>query len=130
MSKYAFGKTVNMSFEQATEAVTQALAKEGFGVLTEIDVAATLKKKLGLERPPYKILGACNPQFAARALEMEPQIGALLPCNVVVRQGADGKTVVEFMDPDAVLGLVGRPEIAPIATEVRARLVRVLQALS
>jgi len=129
MSKYAFGKTVNMSFEKATEAVTQALAKEGFGVLTEIDVAATLKKKLGLERPPYKILGACNPQFAARALEMEPQIGALLPCNVVVRQGADGKTVVEFMDPNAVLGLVGRPEVAPIAAEVRARLVRVMEAL-
>jgi uncharacterized protein (DUF302 family) len=129
MSKYAFGKTVSMSFEQATEALTQALAKEGFGVLTEIDVAATLKKKLGLERPPYKILGACNPQFAARALEMEPQIGALLPCNVVVRQGADGKTVVEFMDPNAVLGLVGRPEVAPIAAEVRARLVRVMEAL-
>jgi len=129
MSKYAFGKTVNLSFEQATEAVTQALAKEGFGVLTEIDVAATLKKKLGIERAPYKILGACNPQFAARALEMEPQIGALLPCNVVVRQGADGKTVVEFMDPDAVLGLVGRPEIAPIAAEVRARLERVMAAL-
>ena len=129
MSKYAFGKTVNMPFEQATAAVTQALAKEGFGVLTEIDVAATLKKKLGLERPPYKILGACNPQFAARALEMEPQIGALLPCNVVVRQGADGKTVVEFMDPNAVLGLVGRPEVAPIAAEVRARLVRVMEAL-
>jgi uncharacterized protein (DUF302 family) len=129
MSKYAFGKTVGMSFEQATEAVTRALAKEGFGVLTEIDVAATLKKKLGLERPPYKILGACNPQFAARALEIEPQIGALLPCNVVVRQGADGKTVVEIMDPDAVLGLVGRPEVAPIAAEVRARLERVLQAL-
>ena len=129
MSKYAFGKTVGLSFEQATEAVTQALAKEGFGVLTEIDVAATLKKKLGLERPPYKILGACNPQFAARAVEMEPQIGALLPCNVVVRQGADGKTVVEFMDPNAVLGLVGRPEVAPIAAEVRARLVRVMEAL-
>ncbi len=129
MSKYAFGKTVDLTFEQATEAVTQALAREGFGVLTEIDVAATLKKKLGLERPPYKILGACNPQFAARALEMEPQIGALLPCNVVVRQGADGKTVVEFMDPNAVLGLVGRPEVAPIAAEVRARLERVLAAL-
>ncbi|MDH4095702.1 MAG: DUF302 domain-containing protein [Betaproteobacteria bacterium] len=129
MSKYAFGKTVALSFEQATEAVTQALAKEGFGVLTEIDVAATLKKKLGIERAPYKILGACNPQFAAKALEAEPQIGALLPCNVVVRQAADGKTVVEFMDPDAVLGLVGRPEIAPIAAEVRARLQRVLQAL-
>ena len=129
MSKYAFGKTVALSQEQAIQAVTQALAKEGFGVLTEIDVAATLKKKLGIERPPYKILGACNPQFAARALEMEPQIGALLPCNVVVRQDAGGKTVVEFMDPDAVLGLVGRPEIAPIAAEVRARLVRVLGAL-
>jgi uncharacterized protein (DUF302 family) len=129
MSKYAFGKTVALTQEQAIEAVTQALAKEGFGVLTEIDVAATLKKKLGLERPPYRILGACNPQFAARALEAEPQIGALLPCNVVVRQGADGKTIVEFMDPDAVLGLVGRPEIAPIAAEVRARLARVLQAL-
>ena len=130
MSKYAFGKTVAMTQEQAVQAVTQALAGEGFGVLTEIDVAATPKKKLGLERPPYKILGACNPQFAARALEMEPQIGALLPCNVVVRQGADGKTVVEFMDPDAVLGLVGRPEVAPIAAEVRARLVRVMQALN
>jgi len=129
MSKYAFGKTVAMTQEQAVQAVTQALAGEGFGVLTEIDVAATLKKKLGLERPPYKILGACNPQFAARALEMEPQIGALLPCNVVVRQGADGKTVVEFMDPNAVLGLVGRPEVAPIAAEVRARLVRVMEAL-
>ena len=129
MSKYAFGKTVGLSFEQATAAVTQALAKEGFGVLTEIDVAATLKKKLGVERAPYKILGACNPQFAARALEAEPQIGALLPCNVVLRQDAAGKTIVEFMDPDAVLGLVGRPEIAPIAAEVRARLARVLQAL-
>ena len=96
---------------------------------TEIDVAATLKKKLGVDRPPYKILGACNPQFAARALEAEPQIGALLPCNVVVRQDDGGKTIVEFMDPDAVLGLVGRPEIAPIAAEVRARLQRVLQAL-
>lgn len=129
MSKYAFGKTVAMSQEQAIQAVTQALAQEGFGVLTEIDVAATLKNKLGIDRPPYRILGACNPQFAARALEAEPQIGALLPCNVVVRQGADGKTVVEFMDPDAVLGLVGRPEIAPIAAEVRARLERVLEAL-
>jgi uncharacterized protein (DUF302 family) len=130
MSKYAFGKTVAMTQEQAVQAVTQALAGEGFGVLTEIDVAATLKKKLGLERPPYKILGACNPQFAARALEVEPQIGALLPCNVVVRQGADGKTVVEFMDPDAVLGLVGRPDVAPIAAEVKARLKRVMQALN
>ena len=129
MSKYAFGKTVNLGYPQAVEAVTQALAKEGFGVLTEIDVAATLKKKLNLERPPYKILGACNPQFAAQALEAEPQIGALLPCNVVVRQDAAGKTIVEFMDPNAVLELVGRPEIGRIAAEVRARLERVMAAL-
>ena len=129
MSKYAFGRTVNLGYPQAIEAVTQALAKEGFGVLTEIDVAATLKKKLNLDRPPYRILGACNPQFAAQALDAEPQIGALLPCNVVVRQDAAGKTLVEFMDPNAVLELVGRPEIARIATEVRARLERVMNAL-
>ena len=128
MSKYAFGKNVNMGFEQAVAAVTQALAKEGFGVLTEIDVQATLKKKLGLDRPPYKILGACNPQFAAKALEAEPQIGALLPCNVVVREEG-GKTVVEFMDPDAVLKLVERAEIGAVAAEVRQRLQRVMAAL-
>jgi len=128
MSRYAFGTTVNMGFDQAVAAVTQALAKEGFGVLSEIDVQATLKKKLNLERPPYKILGACNPQFAAKALEAEPQIGALLPCNVVVRVDG-GKTIVEFMDPDAVLQLVGRPEIGSIAAEVRQRLQRVMAAL-
>jgi uncharacterized protein (DUF302 family) len=129
MSQYTFGKTVDLGFEQAVQAVTEALAKEGFGVLTEIDVAATLKKKLNIDRPPYRILGACNPQFAAQALEIEPQIGALLPCNVVVRQGADGGTVVEFMDPRAVLQLTDRPEVAAIAGEVRARLVRVMNAL-
>jgi uncharacterized protein (DUF302 family) len=129
MSKYAFGKTVEMDFEQAVKAVTAALAKEGFGVLTEIDVAATLKKKLGIERPAYKILGACNPQFAARALEAEPAIGVLLPCNVVVRKDAAGATLVEFMDPDAVLQLVERPQVAAIAAEVRSRLQRVMNAL-
>ena len=128
MSKYAFGRQVNMGFDQAVGAVTQALAKEGFGVLTEIDVQATLKKKLNLERPPYKILGACNPQFAHRALEAEPQIGALLPCNVIVREEG-GKTIVEFMDPDAVLKLVERPEIGALAAEVRQRLQRVMAAL-
>ena len=129
MSKYAFGKKVNMGFDQAVTAVTQALATEGFGVLTEIDVQATLKKKLGIERPPYRIIGACNPQVAARALEAEPQIGALLPCNVVVRQDAGGSTLVEFMDPDAVLELVQRPEVGRIAAEVRERLERVMAAL-
>ena len=129
MSQYTFGKAVGMGFDQAVQAVTEALAKEGFGVLTEIDVAATLKKKLGIDRPAYKILGACNPQLAARALDAEPQVGALLPCNVVVRTEAAGTVVVEFMDPHAVLQLVGRPEIGELAAEVRARLQRVMQAL-
>ena len=128
-SRYAFGKTVDATYEQALERVTQALATEGFGVLTEIDVAATLKKKLGKDMPPYKILGACNPQFAHRALEAEPQIGALLPCNVVVRVDAAGKTVVEMMDPQAVMNLVDRAEVGTIAAEVRARLERALEAL-
>jgi len=127
-AKYVFGKTVNLKFEQAVTRVTEELAKEGFGVLTEIDVAATLKKKLGLDMLPYRILGACNPRFAHQAIEFEPQIGALLPCNVVVRVEG-GKTLVEIMDPRAVLQLVGRPEIATIAGEVRARLERVLAAL-
>jgi len=127
--KYVFGKTVKMSYDEAIRRTTEALTKEGFGVLTEIDVAATLKKKLGKEMPPYKILGACNPQFAHRALEAEPQIGALLPCNVVVRVDSGGKTIVEIMDPRAVLELVDRPEITAIAGEVRTRLERVLASL-
>lgn len=126
---YTFGKTVEIGFEQALERVTQELAKEGFGVLTEIDVAATLKKKLGKDMPPYKILGACNPQFAHQAIEAEPQIGALLPCNVLVRIDASGETIVEIMDPRAVLQLVDRPEIAEIAAQVRTRLERVLASL-
>lgn len=127
--KYAFGKAVPLAQDEAIARVTQELAKEGFGVLTEIDVAATLKKKLGIDVPPYRILGACNPQFAHRALQAEPEIGALLPCNVVVRTDAGGRTMVEVMDPAAVLGLVQRDDIAPIATEVRQRLERVLAAL-
>src|SRR5712692_11694940 len=119
--KYVFGKTVKMSYDEAIRRTTEALTKEGFGVLTEIDVAATLKKKLGKDMPPYKILGACNPQFAHRALEAEPQIGALLPCNVVVRVDAGGRTIVEIMDPRVVLELVDRPEITAIAGEVRTR---------
>jgi uncharacterized protein (DUF302 family) len=128
-TKYTFGKPVAMGFDAALERVTAELAKEGFGVLTEIDVAATLKKKLDKDMPPYKILGACNPPFAHRAIEAEPSIGALLPCNVVVRQDAAGKTLVEIMDPLAVMQLVGRPEVGQIAAEVRARLERVLAAL-
>lgn len=129
MSSYAFGKTVAMDFSAAVDKVTQELAKEGFGVLTTIDVAATLKAKLGLDTPAYKILGACNPQFAHQALAAEPQIGALLPCNVVVRVDAAGATRVEFMDPNAVLRLVDHADVARIAGEVRQRLVRVMDAV-
>ena len=127
--KYTFGKTVHTGFDETLVRVNEALAKEGFGVLTEIDVAATLKKKLGKDMPAYRILGACNPALAHRAIEMEPQIGALLPCNVVVRLDAAGKTIVEIMDPSAVLQLVGRPEIGAIAADVRGRLERVLASL-
>jgi uncharacterized protein (DUF302 family) len=129
LSSYTFGKTVAMNFTAAIDAVTRELAKEGFGVLTEIDVAATMKKKLNFDMPPYKILGACNPQFAREAITVEPQIGALLPCNVVVRIDADGRTRVEFMDPNAVLKLVDRPEVGVLGAEVRQRLQRVMDAM-
>ncbi|MGA8049712.1 MAG: DUF302 domain-containing protein [Burkholderiales bacterium] len=129
MSKYAFGKTVALDPAAAVQKVTEALSKEGFGVLTEIDVSATMKKKLNLDLPPYKILGACNPQLASKAIAAEPEIGVLLPCNVVVRQDAQGKTRIEFMDPKAVLTLVDRPEVTALAGEVRSRLERVLAAV-
>ena len=130
MGTYAFGKAVKQDFDSAVARVTEELGKVGFGVLTEIDVAATMKKKLGLEMPPYRILGACNPQFAHQALALDPQIGALLPCNVVVRQESAGQTIVEFMDPNAVLRLVDHPQIEAIAAEVRGRLMQVMNALS
>jgi uncharacterized protein (DUF302 family) len=129
MSSYAFGKQVDLGFDAAVARVTEELAKVGFGVLTEIDVQATMKKKIGLEMPPYRILGACNPGYASKAIAIEPQIGALLPCNVVVRQDADGAVQVEVMDPRAVLGLVDNPVVTPIAEEVRARLESMLAAL-
>jgi uncharacterized protein (DUF302 family) len=129
MAGYGFGKQVQMSFDDAVQRVTQALAGEGFGVLSEIDVAATLKKKIDKTIPPYKILGACNPNYASKAIEAEPQIGLLLPCNVVVRQDAAGAVHVEFMDPHAVLELVQRPEVDALGKEVRAKLERVMLAL-
>lgn len=128
-TKYGFGRTVEMAFADAITRVTQALQDEGFGILTEIDVAATMKKKLNQDMPPYRILGACNPQLAHRAIEAEPSIGLLLPCNVVVRQDAAGSVRVEFMDPNAVLELVGKPEVNQVAQEVRQRLERVMAAV-
>lgn len=128
-TRYGFGKQVATTFDKAVEQVTAELQKEGFGVLTEIDVAATLKKKLDADLPPYRILGACNPGLAHQAITAEPSIGLLLPCNVVVRQDAAGSVFVEFMDPAAVLQLVDNPQVETLAATVRAKLERVMQAL-
>ena len=128
MGAYSFGKAVNLAFDAAIERVTQELQKEGFGVLTDIDVKATMKKKLDVDVAPYRILGACNPTLAHQAISAEPEIGALLPCNVVVREDA-GTVRVEIMDPKAVLKLVSNPAVENLAAEVRERLERVLAAL-
>lgn len=128
-TSYTFGTTVAMSVAEARPVVEAALKAEGFGVLTEIDVAATMKAKLGIDGAPYLILGACNPPLAHRALEAEPTAGALLPCNVVIRDQA-GQTIVEAMDPAAVLSVVQSAAIEPIAREARQRLVRVIASLA
>ena len=128
-ARYTFGTTVAQPIAQVKPRVEAALQTEGFGVLTEIDVAATLKAKLGIERPPYLILGACNPSLAHAALEADPSIGALLPCNVVLREDEPGITAIEVLDPVVALSIAGKPSIAPIASEARERLSRVVAAL-
>lgn len=127
---YGFSVAVPGSFDEVVEKTTEALKTEGFGVLTEIDVKATLKKKLDVERKPYKILGACNPVLANQALTCEPDIGLLLPCNVVVREEDNGSVTVLFMDPEAVLQLVDRKEVAELAGQVREKLQKVKSQLA
>ncbi len=129
MAAYAFHATLGGDFADAIERVTAELKKEGFGVLTEIDVKGVLKKKLGLERRAYRILGACNPELAHQAIDKEPDIGILLPCNVVVREEEDGRITVAFMEPGTVLGVTGREDLAPLGEEAGSRLRRVQQAL-
>ena len=129
MTTYAFSTTITGSFPAALAKVREALKAEGFGVLTEIDVAATFKAKLGIDSRPYNILGACNPQFAHQAIEADPDIGLLLPCNIIVREEANGQVTVGFMDPVAVLGMVGNPRVTAIGEAVRAKLVRVKASL-
>lgn len=127
-SDYSFDTTLNMPYEEAIKHVKDALKAEGFGVLTEIDVRQTLHEKLGTEMEPYVILGACNPQLAHRALEQEPEIGLLLPCNVVVRTEGNGSRV-EIADPKSLLGIVGNEQLDAIAQEAAQKLQHVLAAL-
>lgn len=126
---YGFSVQMNCGFDEAVDKVTEALKTEGFGVLTEIDVKATLKKKINVDRKPYKILGACNPGLANQALDADPDIGLLLPCNVVVREEDNAVITVAFMDPAAVLKLVEKAGVAELASEVRGKLEKVRDQL-
>ena len=127
--KYGHETVVEGKFEEVIDRTKAALAERGFGVLTEIDVAATLKKKIGAEIEPYVILGACNPTFAHQALQREPDLGLLLPCNVVVMQKA-GKTYVKTIDAGAMLGVTGNTALTALAGEVDAHLAGTLEALT
>ena len=126
---YGFSVKFSGGFDEAVDKVTEALKTEGFGVLTEIDVKATLKKKIDVDRPPYKILGACNPALANQAITAEPDIGLLLPCNVVVREEDDKSITIAFMDPAAVLQLVDNDKVGELAEQVRAKLKKVSELL-
>jgi uncharacterized protein (DUF302 family) len=130
-TRYGISTTVDLRYERAVERTKEELSKEGFGVLSEIDIAATLKKKLDVDFRPYVILGACNPPLAHRALTAERDLGLLLPCNVVVYAAdEDGKSVVAAMDPEAALELTGNAEVREVAREVKSRLERVLDGVA
>ena len=127
--KYHISKTVNSSFSEALDKAALELKKEGFGVLTEIDVRATMKKKLDVDFRNYKILGACNPNFAHRALAAEDKVGVLLPCNVVVQEHADGRVEVSDLAPAGLMKAVGNPALDELAEQVEAALKRVIESI-
>lgn len=127
--RYGISVDVSSSFEEARESAIAALKEEGFGVLTEIDVKSTMREKLGVDFRKYAILGTCNPPLAHQALTAETDIGLLLPCNVIVYEGDRGGCTVAAIDPEVQLALVGRPDLATLAGEVRSRLARVLETM-
>ncbi len=126
---YYLARTLPIAFDEAIDRVTAALKREGFGVLTDIDVKATLKAKLGVDTPRYRILGACNPGFAHQALQLENKLGVLLPCNVIVREESPRQTEIATIDPVASMERTGNPELAAVAGEVRTRLQRAIAEL-
>ena len=126
---YHFSKTIDLPFDDAVAQVTEALKREGFGVLTDIDVSATLKSKLGVSFRPYRILGACNPPLAHRALELEDKIGTMLPCNVIVQEHRAGNVEVSAVDPAASMQAIENHALAEVAEEVRGRLQKVIDGL-
>lgn len=129
MPAYSFTKQINMTYDKALEIIPGKLKEEGFGVLTEIDVKATLKKKLDVDFPKYMILGACNPPFAHKSLLAESDIGVLLPCNVVIYE-KDGKTILSVMKPSTALGMIDNPALANIAGEVESKLKRFFDSIN
>ncbi len=129
MAEFSIKRIVNLSYEEAEKKIREALAEEGFGILTEIDVKATLKKKLDKDFRKYIILGACNPPYAYRALTIEPEIGVFMPCNVLVYENEDGTTTVSAMDPVAAMEVVANPELNELAREIKEKIERALNSI-